>query len=322
LTATLIVLGLFFGLVNHACAQSDGDAAVPVALPAYAAAIADARDTLADASDPAAVDAARQALAQISQVRLPNGALIEVTPLLGPADQPLTRAEAQARLNVALHQLEAAASDDAAARLAVLASVLAGPEFSHGESLWDRFRRWLDELWNRLSPPRSTDPATAATTSAIGTRIGWALAIAGAAALLWLLAYWLRGFLGSFVANAEANRPVDGGDGSPQTPAAARQRASLLARAGNYREAVRNLYLSTLLTLEEHGLVTPDRSLTNRELLDHLDVGHPLRPHLQPVVDTFDAVWYGVQNPDDQTYRAYADSIDELETLARQQEKA
>ncbi len=73
--------------------------------------------------------------------------------------------------------------------------------------------------------------------------------------------------------------------------------------------------------MEEHGLVTHDRSLTNREVLATLAPEHPLRPHMQPVVETFDAVWYGVQEPDDLTYRSYTQAIDALESLARAQEK-
>ena len=94
-----------------------------------------------------------------------------------------------------------------------------------------------------------------------------------------------------------------------------------LPNVGNYRSAVRNLYLAALLTLEQHGLVPADRSLTNREVLGRVDSTHPLRPHLQPVVETFDDVWYGVHEPDAGTYAAYAHSIDELETLAEQASK-
>ena len=104
-------------------------------------------------------------------------------------------------------------------------------------------------------------------------------------------------------------------DDLPQTPAEARQRAAGSASAGDYRSAVRNLYLSALLTLEQHGLVPADRSLTNREVLARVGSTHPLRPHLQPVVETFDDVWYGVHEPDAGTYDAYTHSIDEVETL-------
>jgi hypothetical protein len=141
--------------------------------------------------------------------------------------------------------------------------------------------------------------------------------IVGIVAVVLLLVWWLRGFLSNLVADVELAGDDPSGDALPQTPAEARRRANTEAQSGNYREAVRNLYLSALLTLEQHGLVTADRSLTNRELLNRVGTEHPLRPHLEPVVATFDEVWYGVREPDDRTYGQYTQEIDELETLAR-----
>ena len=89
------------------------------------------------------------------------------------------------------------------------------------------------------------------------------------------------------------------------------------AAGGDYRNAVRNLYLAALLTLEQNGLVPLDRSLTNREVLRRIPPSHPVAGRMQPVVETFDEVWYGVHEPDDQTYRQYTQEIDALETLAQ-----
>jgi hypothetical protein len=43
---------------------------------------------------------------------------------------------------------------------------------------------------------------------------------------------------------------------------------------------------------------------------------NPLRPHLQPVIDVFDEVWYGVREPDQTTFTAYAHEIDQLGEIA------
>lgn len=319
--AVLVVGALMVGQPDRVVAQATENTPPSVLLADYETALTQARDVLATANDDTAVETARQILSAIEQVQLPKGDTVTLRPILGDSGQPLAHADALARLTLVLHQLQAASTDDAAARLAVLANVLTGPEFSQGESLWDRFRRWLDELWNRFFPERTADPTTAAAVETTGNIVGWAFAIAGTAALIWLLSYWLRGLIHSFVANAERSGPDMDGDGAPQTPAEARQRAGNLALTGNYRDAVRHLYLSALLTLEERGLVTHDRSLTNREVLASLAPEHPLRPHMQPVVDTFDAVWYGVQEPDDQTYHSYTHAIDALEALAHTQDK-
>ena len=142
----------------------------------------------------------------------------------------------------------------------------------------------------------------------------------GVAALVWLLSYWLRGFLRSFAANAElVQEPADAG--LPATPSAARRYAARDAERGDFRNAVRHLYLAALLTLEEHNLVVRDRSLTNREVLTRVPAAHPVRPALEPVVATFDDVWYGVQEPDAATYESYTQAIDELTQLAESAER-
>jgi hypothetical protein len=215
-----------------------------------------------------------------------------------------------------LAQLQAASGDDTAARLAALSAVLAGPQFVAGDSWWDIFLRWLVEWLDRILPESTGSPMTTAAGGAAGDILWMVVGIGGAAALVLLLAWWLRGFLGSFIGDAQATADSEAGD-LPQTPAEARRRAAELAASGDYRDAVRNLYLSALLTLEQNGVAPADRSLTNRELLRRVQAGHPVRPHLQPVVETFDDVWYGVHEPDSQTYSAYTHSIDELETLAR-----
>ena len=54
-------------------------------------------------------------------------------------------------------------------------------------------------------------------------------------------------------------------------------------------------------------------------MLGRVPATHPVHAHLQPVVDTFDDVWYGIHEPDGQTYTAYLHAIDELESLAQRQ---
>lgn len=319
--ALLMVLLLVGWIAPAAQAQSDESEATPVTLADYVAVLRSARETLAQTSDAAALAAARAELAGVSHVLLPSGAMIEVRPLLGRTDQELSPDAASARIGTALAQLEAAGSDNSAARLDVLAAVLAGPQFTVGDSLWDRFLQWLSEWWDRIFPEPQTTPAGMAVRQRAGDALWTGIAVVGAIALVLLLAYWLRGFLGNFIGDAQAADAGAGTDDLPQTPTEARRRAADRAAAGDYRDAVRNLYLSALLTLEQNGLVPADRSLTNREVLGRVRTNHPVRPHLQPVVDTFDEVWYGVHEPDDQTYRSYTHSIDELEALAQRPAK-
>jgi hypothetical protein len=322
LLAGILLLAAVFpaALVERASAQdAAGQEAVP--LEQYISTLRRAQEILSREGQPSAVAEARATLATIERIRLPSGAEIAVSPLLGAEGDALAQEAAVARVATLLAQLVAANHDNTAARLAVLDKVLAGPAFQQGESWWDVFRRWLAEWLDRLLPDSAPASSNSGAAGRASDLIAWSIGVVGIVAIVLLLAYWLRGLISGFVANADAGEDGDAAGDLPQTPAEARQRAAGAANVGNYRSAVRNLYLAALLTLEQRGLVPADRSLTNREVLGRIDNTHPLRPHLQPVVETFDDVWYGVREPDAGTYAAYAHSIDELEMLAEQASK-
>lgn len=89
------------------------------------------------------------------------------------------------------------------------------------------------------------------------------------------------------------------------------QRAIEQAEAGNYRDAIRYLYLTTLILLDERGLLRFDHSLTNREYLQRLG-STPLGQLLTPIVDTFDRTWYGHTLPTREEYERYAALVNEV----------
>jgi hypothetical protein len=248
---------------------------------------------------------ARAELAPVTAVTLPSGATVRIKPFLA-ADT--SAADARGRLRLLRAQLAAAERDDAATRLAVLERVLARPEFAV-ETFWARALRRLRELLARLLPWRTPAPASAPALDTLGRVLVWLIALAGGVAIALLLGYWLQGLLRSFVADAEIRRRATAGDGAPLTAAAARRRAVELAGAGDYRAAVRQFYNAMLLTLVERGLVRRDRSLTNRELLARLPISS-VRETLTPVVDTFEAVWYGVRQPDAAAFGRYREAVD------------
>lgn len=107
----------------------------------------------------------------------------------------------------------------------------------------------------------------------------------------------------SIVSNAERNLS------STQSS----QRALEQAAAGNYRDAIRYLYLTTLILLDERGLLRFDHSLTNREYLQRLGPSR-LTALLTPIVDTFDRTWYGHTLPTREEYDHYASMVDEVKS--------
>lgn len=97
------------------------------------------------------------------------------------------------------------------------------------------------------------------------------------------------------------------------TASQASQRARQLSSSGDYRQAIRYMYLSALLHLDERGLLRYDRSLTNREYLRQVSNQPGLASHLRPVIEIFDKVWYGFQPVDEETYSQYTGQVETLE---------
>jgi hypothetical protein len=276
------------------------------------------------------IEQVQERFAEMGTVELPSGEQVEIISILAdlptstdegldtgdPAQLATPREVALARLRGAMAQIDASARDDTAARLAVLDEVLARPEFSTPLSLWDRFWQWVENLLNRLFPDSRRGPA-ASWVSVIARLVAWLVAIVVLAAIIWLLSYWLQRLLRSLVADARVDI-LPGDEDLPRSAAEARQQARVAAQSGLYRDAVRRLYLAALLQLSEYQLITYERSLTNREVLVRVPKNSPIRTHLEPVVATFDQVWYGVREPDQATFAAYEREIDTLSTVAKE----
>jgi hypothetical protein len=180
-----------------------------------------------------------------------------------------------------------------------LAAVLSRPEFQpRQEPDLNPLFEWLADLLDFL-PDLPSLPW-----------LGNLLVIAGLALLVGIVAYIAAGLWGTFAAQAEVE--AEGGGGEPLTAGQALSRSRERALAGDYRTAVRLLYLSTLLLLEERKLLRYDRTLTNREYLRQVADQPSLGEALRPVVDTFDEVWYGQVEPDAGGYEAYARQVDRV----------
>lgn len=86
-------------------------------------------------------------------------------------------------------------------------------------------------------------------------------------------------------------------------------RADALAAAGDLRQAVRQLYLATLLALDEQGALRFDRALTNQEVLLRLRSRPELARVLASVIDVFDSVWYGEHSLTAETFATYVEAV-------------
>ncbi len=217
------------------------------------------------------------------------GALIDALSYVGPAAPP----DAQERLD----------------------QILSNPPFGQPErpprepGPLDRFFEWLfEQLLGWLEPVGEVAQGAAQTNP---DAISWVIVALGALLVAAVLVIWIRGMRRS-LAPLEA-RLVDPDDPAANlTPSDARAQARDLAAQGDYRSASRLLYLSALLWLDERRVLRYERHLTNREYLHRLADRPELRNQMQPVVETFDRVWYGHQPLDAASFAAYERQVAEL----------
>ena len=193
-----------------------------------------------------------------------------------------------------------------------MASILSRPEFDYTpeeanflQKMWQDFRRQLGEI-----------VAFVLDVTGLAGTLPIALNIFGAVALAFVLYYALSGLVEDFSASAK----YEDNDLTEEilTADLALKRADELSSGGDYRTAVRYLYLSSLLLLEERGLLRYDRSLTNREYLRTIRHKPRLATVLRNVIEVFDRVWYGYQPISKELYNDYAKQVD---TLKQQKEE-
>jgi hypothetical protein len=192
--------------------------------------------------------------------------------------------------------------------LASLKAILARPEFqwpeeepSPLERVWQQVRESILALLARLIPAEVAG----------GSFLRTFLTVIGVVVLAIALLYATRGLLADFAAEVEGVSAGELGEELLTSESAFRQ-AQTLSGTGDYRSAVRYLYLSSLLILDERNLLRYDRSLTNREYLGSIIDRPELAITLREVTDVFDHVWYGFQPLDEEAYNLYVAQVNEL----------
>ncbi|MEO7913600.1 MAG: DUF4129 domain-containing protein [Roseiflexaceae bacterium] len=258
----------------------------------------------AQRSDRLGLEDAATRLVATSSVRLPAEASITVDngwlrdALKSPEPDLPAVAERLGAIIDALAQPPSVAPEDARERLQ---RMLDQPPFKQPDAIqnpsWLReFFDWLGRLLENLFRPLGQISPTG------GRAVAWGIAIIGGLLLLGVLVYLLRGLRRGVVASANAD---DDDPAANLTAKTALDQAGGLARGGDYRTAVRYLYISALLWLDERDILRYDRTLTNREYLERVHDNPALRERMTPIVETFDRVWYGHLPIDAESFAAY-----------------
>ncbi len=125
-----------------------------------------------------------------------------------------------------------------------------------------------------------------------------------AVALGFVIAFFVRQIRANFI--AETSEDISE---TPQerveTEKAALAHAKTAEASADFRCALRFLYLSVILHLQERGKLPYDKSLTNREYLRRVQVDTDLQAMLGPAIAVFDEVWYGHKPCDAETVASY-----------------
>lgn len=194
-----------------------------------------------------------------------------------------------------------------AADLAALQTILQRPEF-----VWDRPPSPLEELWNSLLKSITDWLNNLIGDNRLSLPVpGDVFTIIASILLAIVLIYVFRDLFADLVVESRLDGDAMAGD-ELLTAETALRKAKDISRAGDYRTAVRYLYLSSLLLLDERGLLRFDRSKTNREYLRSVSAFPGLSAPLREVIDVFDRVWYGFQPLDQDDFQHYLEKVEQL----------
>ncbi len=311
LSSGMIGAALCCMLVASAAAQS----AIPDTM-TYESRLREAY-TAAQRRDRVALEAAGDRLIEATAVRMPDGTVVSVDnswlqeALSSPTpDLPLIAARLEALIDARAQPAPSAPAD----ALERLDRLLASPPFNRSEPETPQWLidllDWLEQLLETIMRPVEAVPSTVTDV------VAWVFALIGAALVLAIILYLLINLRRSIVRDA---RIAMNGDDPALTSSQALEQASALARDGDYRAAVRSLYLSALLWLDEQNLLRYDRTLTNREYLERARSNPALLARLTPVIETFDLVWYGHAPIDAAAFAMYQQQIEALRREMRSQ---
>jgi hypothetical protein len=187
----------------------------------------------------------------------------------------------------------------------------AGPE----EESWFQklLRRFLE--WLRESPPRDPElappPVSGWNGPMAGANLVMGLAIAGVLGIIGYLLWKGRLKKTSLELAGESSglavSPLAGIDQgalarSPETWAGL---ADEFAARGEFREAIRHVYLALLSRLHHDGVIDYEPTQSNWDYLAGFRGGSPLRGAFRELTLRFDFAWYGRLDVSDGAYRAF-----------------
>jgi len=99
----------------------------------------------------------------------------------------------------------------------------------------------------------------------------------------------------------------------PSSPQKALEEAAKNASEGDFRNALRLVYLAVLLRLDERELIEFNRTGTNWEYLSTLRKHRKVHDTLKPVTMVFDCKWYGHEPASNDDYKSFVQAYEMVE---------
>lgn len=163
------------------------------------------------------------------------------------------------------------------------------------------YEKYQEELAKLLEPRRQWD-----------FNLEYVLFPLAAIAFGVVLIFFIRQIRRNLIHEIPENQDIEPTAENIQTESAAIAHAETAIEANDFRNALRYLYLSAILHLQERGILPYDNSLTNREYLHQSQVDNDLQTKLGPAVTVFDEVWYGHKPCDKNTVADYRELLQKV----------
>lgn len=190
------------------------------------------------------------------------------------------------------------AKDESAAERARLQSILSRPEYQPEAEKESTIQKWINEVkdafWRLMSRIFSAGGMSAPNATTIlllriliYLAVGFAIILAGRA-----LARRLH-YGAQRKAKGEVREVLGEQIEDHVTAEDLIKAASDLARAGEYRLAIRRAYIALLYELEQRGKLRLHRSKTNRDYLRALSDEPTIYPPVADLTNAYERVWYG-----------------------------
>ena len=304
----LAICFLFFALW---CAPN-ASAANPISLDEYRRAVEQSlalvqqADALAQNQRAHLLNQAVAFLEQIDAVQLPSGASASVNnaALVKIIRDEKQTANAVARLTALHDALSQPLATVNTNDLATLQNILSRPPFAEESSAQPD---WLQTLLRRIA--EILDRMVSNTVRGIFD-VRDVIVLVGVLVVIGVLIYFVRNLRRNMV-QEQALASLSQAH-TARTPTEAFNNAQQFVNQGDYRNAVRQLYLATLLLLDQRGKIKYDPTLTNREYLQQTANDPQTTAALVPIVETFDRTWYGFENITREEFETYSARVQEV----------